>query len=354
MGSKEFIINSNKVYCGTDIIASSFFMLSRWEEYAIKEKNENGNFPSNLSFLQKNKISYRPVVNEYVELLWNMMVFLGYSGKRKEQKYKLKITHDIDQIARYDTFAKYVRALAGDVVLRKKPGLILKTTTDYFQIKRSKMKDPFDTFDYLMDISEKNGLKSHFYFIPAFRGETDFRYDINDSKVGQAIRKIIKRDHVVGIHPSFSTFKNKKQLEVEIERLKKHHSFIQEGRQHYLKFSNPETWQDWEDTGLKIDSTIGYENDMGFRAGVCYPYPVFNILTREKLKLIEEPLIVMEGALVCTHPDLPEFKTAIEGIAKTIKKYNGTFVFLWHNNNLHSYEWKKYGTHYENIIESIK
>jgi len=352
-GDLNFKVTKQEISCGPDIIASSFFMLSRWEEYAITEKNEHGNFPSQRSFAQKNNIHYRPLVNEYVELLWNMLVFLGFSEKRKKRNYTLKITHDVDQVARYDNIPKYLRALAGDIIHRKKPGMIFNTTSDYLKIKQGKINDPYDTFDYLMDISEKHNLKSHFYFIPSIKGETDFRYAINENKAIKAIQKIKERRHVIGIHPSFSTFKNKWHLKTEIDRLQNYYSPITEGRQHYLKFSNPDTWQDWEDVGLKSDSTLGYENDMGFRAGVCYPYPVFNILTRKKLDLIEEPLIVMEGALVQSHPELEDFKSELKQISETVKKYNGTFVFLWHNNNLYAHEWKIYGKHYENIIKNI-
>lgn len=352
-GDQNIKINENDVTCGPDIIASSFFMLSRWEEYATKEKNENGNFPSDKSFLQRNKIQYRPVVNEYVELLWNMLVHLGLKEKRKPRKYKVKLTHDIDLIARYDSSTKYVKALAGDLILRKNPGFWLKTTSDYFKTKKEKTKDPYDTFDFLMDVSDQNGLTSHFYFIPGFPSEPDFRYSINDKRVIQAIEKIKKRKHKIGIHPSFSSFKNKEQLDIEIERLEKHHSPIIEGRQHYLKFSNPETWQDWEDAGLKFDSTIGYENDFGFRAGVCYEYQVFNILTRKKLNLIEQPLIFMESAVYERRNTIEVFTIELQNLVKTVKMYHGNFVFLWHNSNLNTFEWRKAGAKYPEIVKSL-
>lgn len=352
-GDQNFKINENDITCGIDIFASSFFLLSRWEEYVITEKNENGNFPSEESFLQRNKIQHRPIVNEYVELLWNMLVHLGLKENRRPLKYTVKLTHDIDLIARYDNSTKYIKALAGDLILRKNPGLWLKTTSDYFKIKNEEINDPYDTFDFLMDVSEQNGLTSHFYFIPGLPSETDFRYHINDKRVIRAIDKIKERNHKIGIHPSFSSFKNKEQLDIEIARLEKHHSPITEGRQHYLKFSNPETWQDWEDTGLKYDSTIGYENRLGFRAGVCYEYPVFNILSRKKLNLIEQPLIFMESAVYDRRNISEVFTSELQSLVQTVKKYNGNFVFLWHNSNINTYEWRKAGANYPEIVKSL-
>ena len=49
-----------------------------------------------------------------------------------------------------------------------------------------------------------------------------------------------------------------------------------EDRQHYLRWRAPTTWQNWEDAGLDYDSTVGYADHVGFRAGTCYEYPIFN------------------------------------------------------------------------------
>ena len=70
------------------------------------------------------------------------------------------------------------------------------------------------------------------------------------------------------------------------------------GRQHFLRFEIPTTWQIWEDNNMEWDSTLTYPGKEGFRGGTCYEYSVFNSLSRKKLKLKEMPLTVMEGTMV--------------------------------------------------------
>ena len=352
-GDKSIEISQDHIYCGPDIIASSFFMLTRWEEHCIKEKDQYGNFPTELSYLHRNKLKYRPIVNEYVELLWNMLVHLGVEENRKTRQYQLKITHDIDNFARFESFQKYLKAIAGDFILRKKPGLSLKTTLEFLKVRSGKLKDPYDTFNFFMNVSEGHGIKSHFYFIPGMIPEEDVRYNINDTRVVKTIQHIISRGHEVGVHGTYSGFNDPTQFKNELQRLQEIHPDISEGRQHYLRFSNPETWQIWEDIDLKYDSSIGYEYDCGFRAGVCYEYPVFNILTRKKLNLIEQPLVFMESALYDKYPDQTEFLNNLMDLVETVKKYNGLFVFLWHNSNINTYEWKGLGNKYAEIVKSI-
>ena len=134
-GNEKIIVENNKITCSIDIFASSFFMLTRWEEFVIKEKDEYNRFPEKKSLAIKAMFYKRPIVNEYCEMLWKMLMQLGYKAKRIDRKYKTIITHDVDFFARYDSFKKYVRALAGDLFLRKNVFLPLKTTCDYFAIK---------------------------------------------------------------------------------------------------------------------------------------------------------------------------------------------------------------------------
>jgi len=352
-GSNKIEILDKKIVSENDIFASSFFMLTRWEELIIKDKDNHNRFPEELSFAIKNKIHFRPVVNEYVEMLWNMLTFFKINQSRKKQKYEAIITHDIDFIKRYDKLSKLIKAIGGDIILRKNPFLIPKTIKKYINIKKGKEKDLYDTFDYLMDISDENNLISRFYFIPGMLGETDVRYNITNNFVSETIKKIIDRGHIVGLHGTYDGYNSSEKFTEELERLKKIYPKIKEGRQHYLRFENPKTWQIWNNNNLQYDSTIGYSKNGGFRAGTCYEYPIFDLMERKKLSLIERPLIAMEGAIKLSYPEPKQFYKKIIELKNIVKKYNGKFVFLWHNSNINIEEWRVYFSNYKSIIKEI-
>ena len=106
------------------------------------------------------------------------------------------------------------------------------------------------------------------------------------------------------------------------------------GRQHYLRFSTPRTWQIWNECSMEWDSTMSYADCSGFRCGVCYPFPVFDIENRKQLNLKERPLIVMEGSLVGYEElSLKEAKKKVDILKSEVLKYNGEFVFLYHNSS---------------------
>ena len=103
------------------------------------------------------------------------------------RKYRLKITHDVDQLYRYNGFFKCIRALMGDIVYRKNPFHVLKTIKDAVKSNISRAYGPYNTFIFLMDCSEEVETNSYFCFIPSVMGEIDARYTINSKEVREII-----------------------------------------------------------------------------------------------------------------------------------------------------------------------
>ena len=350
-GNSEFQVSENQIICGIDIFASSFFMLTRWEEYVSAKKDKHGRFPDKMSLVQKNNVHYRPIVDEYTELLRRMIEKLSNKSIPALQKFKIIPTHDIDFLFKFDKFSGFAKNIAGDLLKRQKPAEAIRTTKKYWQYKTAKTLDPYDTFDFLMNISEKNNTKSHFYFIAGQMGETDVRYNFLSDKTRTVLQKIRQRNHIIGIHGSYDSFDNSKIFQKELNRFKQQGIEVNEGRQHYLRFANPHTWRIWNKNNIKIDSTMGFANDGGFRSGTCHEYKIFDILERKKLALSEMPLIAMETALRFKYENKKEFYDIFLSLRDTVKKYNGNFVFLWHQSNFNTFLWRDFIDFYPEIFE---
>lgn len=354
-GTDNLVIDATQrtVKCGNDIFAASFFFLTRWEEHVSDKIDKYNRFPDSESILFKNDLHNRPSVNEYVEFIWNMLKFIGYKGERKKKEFEFFPTHDVDHIARYDTSAKFMRALAGDIFLRKNPLYIPVTVKDFMLSNLKIRNDNYDTFDFLMDHSEKKNLKSNFYFIGLKTKENTATYGIDEPVTRKIIANIQRRGHRMGIHGSYNSFDNQEQFRTEIERLREYDPDIAEGRQHYFRFRVPDTWRIWDNCGMKYDSSLGYNLDAGFRCGVCYEYPVFDIIARKRLRVKERPLIFMEVALLGNSISDDILVVKAKQYIETVRKYNGTFVFLWHNNSFNYPNFIKGFDLYSQIIQMI-
>ena len=318
--TKDFNLN-------IDILGSTFFMLTRWEEYINPVRDAHQRFSAKESIAYKYKFLERPIVNEYVELLWALLLKAGCTQQRKKKEYKLVPTHDVDRPFLFNSPIKNIRALGGFAKRRK--WRELKDFVKYFVVK----KDPWDTHSLFMDMSERAGVKSHFFFLPKGKAKQDGRYTFDDPRIQKLFKEIKNRGHHIGFHPSYHAYNDKTLFLKEKDQLE--NAIGQEvisGRQHYLRFSFPETWRIWNATGMKWDSTLSYADCAGFRCGVCYPFPVFDVLNRQILSLFEKPLIAMEGTLIGYEGlDIEMAKSKIDRLKNQVKKYSGEFVFLYHN-----------------------
>lgn len=342
-GSSKLEITDNQIVCGIDIFASIFFMLTRWEEYVNKVRDKHNRFPGRESIAYKNNFLHRPVVNEYVEMLWNMMTYLGYAGERRDRKFELVLTHDID----YMNTSNIGITLGADILKRKDFVRAYNTFKGFF-------KDPFDTFEFLMNLSESIGLKSHFYFMAA--NSTSNIYDtpcyINSKKFKHLINQIKDREHIIGFHPGYETSVCEEKWKYELSCLERASNIkLYEGRQHYLMIDIVKTLTIWNDNNMEIDSTLGYADQLGFRCGTGDVYPVFDFCTRKELRLKERPLVIMDTTLKYYQKlSLEDTYSNLEYYIFLGKKYSMTLTFLFHNSSFDNNVWSGWKALYENVI----
>ncbi len=314
-----------------DVFAACFFMLTRWEEYVNKNRDIHGRFPASESLAYRQGFLDRPIVNEYVEELKKMLLELDDSLVFKKREYQLFLTHDVDELYKWKSWKQVFKVAVGDVLKRKSISLAIERFAEYFLIKRDKIKDPFDTFDWFMDKSEAIGVKSRFYFMSGGVTTYDNRYKIDEAKSLELMEKIKKRGHIIGIHPSYNAFNDSKQFKEELDLLEKTvGQKIIEGREHYLRFEVPTTWQVWEDNDMEVDSTCGYADKEGFRCGTGDEFSVFNVLSREKLKLRERPLIYMDDTSFF-YQNLSEDEAYLN-MVNLRGHYKSNHTLLWHQN----------------------
>jgi len=338
-----------------DIFAACFFMLTRWEEYVNKTRDKHNRFPAYASLAYKEGLLSRPIVNEYVKELKKKLLELDETLLFKKREFKITLTHDVDAPLIHYSFIKHVKSSILDILQRKSIKLFCERNIDYIFTKLKLKNDAFDTFDYLMDISEKIGVKSYFFFMGKGVTSYDNMYNSSHPFIINLIQKIKDRGHYIGIHPTYDAYNNAIQFKQEKEELEKNlQTKIEFGREHYLRFEVPTTWQIWEDNKMKWDSTLSYADKEGFRCGVCYEFSVFNVITRKKLQLKEKPLIVMEGTFTTYQKEMlpEEMERKIVHLLEKVREYNGEFVFLWHNSSFRTNEWKKFANIYEKVLVS--
>ncbi|MFN0016222.1 MAG: polysaccharide deacetylase family protein [Saprospiraceae bacterium] len=340
-GRPFFEQNDRQVVCGIDLFASAFFMLTRWEEYVRPERDAFGRFPAAAALAVRAGFLERPVVHEYADLLAQMLTRLGYAVvPSRAGNGKLHLSCDVDHPRLWWSAADRLRTLGGSIFRRKN----LHETAWWLQNHIFNRRDPYDIFETWMDVADERGAVFHFNFLGNRPNTADCPYPLRHPFVLALIRRITERGHVVGFHPSREAHADSVVFDRELASLREVCPMpVNTGRQHYLCFSAPETWQRWADAGMQWDSTLGYPEAEGFRCGMCRDYPLFNFLTQKQLLLREKPLIAMDTTLAMYRGYTPE--QAIDRLLRlrqTVDKYGGEFVLLWHNSSVNTFFWKNW------------
>jgi hypothetical protein len=329
-----------------DVLGGAFALLTRYEEVLPGERDRFRRFPAVRALAVRAGFLGLPVVDAYVELLAAALRRLWPRLPRPRSAYRVLLSHDVDDplstLGRSP--ALLARQLAGDVVRRRDPGLLLRRARALADARRGRLdRDPHDTFDFLMDVSERHGLRSAFYFLS--NNDVDpagGRYDLVDHPwVGRLMGRVHRRGHEVGFHAGFGTFDDPQRTAEEFAHLRgvaEREGVRQErwgGRQHYLQWANPTTWRNWDEAGLAYDCTLAFSEAVGFRTGTCHDYPVFDLVARRRLALREVPFQVMDvtlfGYLGLT-PDAAHAATL--DVARQCRRFRGDLGILWHNDEV--------------------
>jgi hypothetical protein len=344
-GSVE--VKKNSIRLGIDVFGSSFFMLSRYEEVVKKDRDDRDRFPAAATLAYQENFLDRPIVNEYLEILWNCIIQLWPQCERKPRLFRKLVSADVDQP--YSCGIKrpvhQIKQIGADLIKRKNPKRAVNNAINYFASKFDNYSfDPYlSKFDWMMDVNEKACNKMAFHFIASHSDEVmDGCYSLDEPVIRQLLQRINKRGHEIALHPSYNSYNDIDQLSYEVSRL---NCVLEEcgieqniigSRQHYLRWSPVETANNLNEAGLVYDTTLSYADHVGFRCGCCYEYSFYNLVMRKKLSIKERPLIVMEATFFSYmgECETPEILKTILHYELICKQFSGDFVLLWHNSNL--------------------
>lgn len=321
-----------------DIIASSFYLLSGKQELQKTEKDNFGRFTFKNSIQEKINFCTLPLVNYYFDIL-KTAIEIAYSTKIEfNHSYTATLTHDIDEVT--SAWKHRARLLFHS----KKRMASVKSIISHLIIPFT----PWKNLNELVEFYEKNDIKSSFFFLTRDNKVGAIKnadYKIDSSYILHAMKEIKTNLHEIGIHGSYRTHDQSDQFIYEIEQIPVE---INGGRFHFLQFDMQHSPRVIEKAKLQYDSTLGFQESVGFRNSICTPFYLYDYKKERAYDFLEIPLNVMDCTFAFQkYMDLPPTKS-IEVISTLIaetKKFNGNLCVNWHNTFYSEYqnsEWKNF------------
>jgi hypothetical protein len=316
-----------------DLLAASFYLLSRYEEYLPHQKDEYGRFSHTGSLAFREHFLKQPLINIWLDELKKKLKkkFPALIFKRKP--FKFIPSYDID-IAWSYRHKGFLRNLGGFAKAVKRGDWY--EVKDRWNVLRGNRPDPYDSYEWLDALHLYCKIKPIYFFLVAQKWQG---YDRNTPTSSAALQELIayfSLVYKVGLHPSWqsSTSATKKVLEEEKEWLEVIiEKPVEHSRQHYIKFTLPQNFRRFIECGLLKDYSMGYGSINGFRASVASSFYWFDLEKEESTPLQLFPFCFMDANSFYEQKLSPQL--AYEELVyyyTTIKKFNGLFVTIWHNN----------------------
>lgn len=354
--SRKSRLDESRV-CPVDPVAATFFLVSRIEEVRSLAADQHGRFPAGESWMVRMGLIERPLVHDYATAIQESLDegtaetdSAFWPGGRR---WAISFTHDVDRLRMHSSVWRDVRSGVGG--LRFKGGLRAagRRLQSFSATRFLGRSDPYDTIDEILADHDRRGFKSTWFWIAGKPSTHNADYHVVHGPAPNAISRLRDRGHEVGLHGSYESFERPDLLTLERQLL--------EGvvgapvvvtRQHYLRFRAERTWRAHQAAGLAVDSTLGFADRLGFRAGIAVPFRPWDFERQCEHAIWEVPLVMMDVTAreyMGLTPD--EAIRRSRAILSAVQRVGGAVAVLWHNSSLNDIDWRGWRPVYQSWLD---
>jgi hypothetical protein len=217
-------------------------------------------------------------------------------------------------------------------------------------------------FGYFRDLESAHGWLSHFNVYGGGGGWNrsprkillDPAYDVRQASLADELRGLHGRGFTIGLHQSFDAWRESPPMRIEKERLELALGAPATScRQHWLRFSWSATWKAQQEAGFTLDSTLGFNDRPGFRAGAALRYTPYDAQASRAMAIDVLPMVLMDSHVYdYALQDAAGRRSEILRWIREIRDVSGTAAFNWHVHTVSDdYGWRD---GYEMLVEALR
>ena len=319
-----------------DIFSSSFYMISRYEEYLPHVKDEMGRFMASESLAFKEGFLQQPVVDIWAYIFKNKLLEAFPEMIFPENKL---IVHPVIEAAQPFAYKQkgIFRSVVGyaNSLLHGKFRNIIARTQVILGVKR----DPLDTFKWIVNKATRSRFNLTVFFLLGNSLVFDESMNTHRQKFKMLI-KYVSDYKEVGLIFSFSSLNDYEMLKREKRRMEEitNRSLHSSINSEFL-VNLPDIYRHLVELEVKRDFTMVFRDTVGFRAGTCTPFLFYDLDYEIKTPLVVHPAAMTTLAFQTKYAS--DIEKVVGNILNAVDNVNGTFTIIFSNKDFSSAESNK-------------
>ena len=276
-------------------------------------------------------------------------------------RFAVALTHDVDVPWRWTRIG--VRGAAARLkqhAVAGRMGSAYREARALAAVPAHKVRgtDPNWRFERILRLERSRGVRSTFFVLAGHNHPADGPApEAYERLRPQLVSTVLEGGAEVGLHGSYTAAEDPARLEEEKRALEALAGPVRGQRYHYLRVDPHANLAPLERLGFRYDSSLGFAEAPGFRAGIAQPFRPWSLELDRPLDLLELPLAVMD----VTYSEerflgVPSRAAAkrLDGFLDQAAKQGGGFAVLWHTDKFDPSSSKGWDRLYLRLLEAVR
>ena len=310
-----------------DILAASFYLLSRYEEYLPHQKDELGRFRSIESVLSDRHGAFSsPLVDLWAYRLREIFSLHFPDESYSERNFKFFVGIPVVQSHAYSFrgLGRHIFESFEDLFSARFSAII-----ERFKVIIGIAKDPHDHYLKLRTALNKLRIETGFFFQYAPYHVRDRNISWNRLRFGHFLKHIADYNSI-GYYRSRGAMIDTEQFKIELERFDQLlHQKVSRAIISQNRVLLPDAYEEMVVQEISDDYSMGFDDAIGFKSGTCTPYPFYNLGLELEQPLKIHPFIVSDA--IFEIEDRDEVVKILKAIKNKVKEVKGTLYVQFSN-----------------------
>jgi peptidoglycan/xylan/chitin deacetylase (PgdA/CDA1 family) len=268
-------------------------------------------------------------------------------------EFAVFLSHDVDLVSDASTPAQTLRSMRASLAPPNTSRVVSLARPPVRALRAARHGISRAPRTQLLELSvateREHGVRATYFFTVYPRGHVrryDCLYEPDDpcrfrgrrQRVADVLVTLAEEGFDVGLHGGYASGFEDGALAREKAALERASGLeIRTTRQHFLHWDVRRTPRLQAAAGLAADSSLGFNRNLGFRAGTSLPFRHFDVERGEALDLVELPLAIPDGPLLRADGlelDVELARETMRRIVDSVAGCGGVASILFHPNNL--------------------